>query len=113
LLALWKIKLMQEVDFEQALNLAMREGKKLVWLGNEPPDYIASLLDIEKNMIEAADPMEMINAPKEELLKYRGAVLVCYHGNTSSFVSNYIKGKHGIETFSLKGGVTSITGEIF
>ncbi|MCL4387610.1 hypothetical protein M1567_00445 [Candidatus Marsarchaeota archaeon] len=104
---------MQNVEYEEALKMAKQNGKKLVWLGSEPTDYIRSLLDLEEGLIEAADPMEMLNAPKEELLKYEGSVLVCYHGNTSAFVSEMIKDKHGIETFNLHGGITSIVGEIF
>jgi rhodanese-related sulfurtransferase len=104
---------MQNVEYEEALKMAKQNGKKLVWLGSEPEDYIRSLLDIEEGLIEAADPMEMLNAPKEELLKYEGSVLVCYHGNTSAFVSEMIRDKHGIETFNLRGGITSIVGEIF
>ncbi|MCL5680168.1 MAG: rhodanese-like domain-containing protein [Candidatus Marsarchaeota archaeon] len=104
---------MQEIRFEEAIEAARKNGTKIVWLGSEPVDYINSLLELEAGIIKAANPMEMLNAPKEEALEYQGTILMCYHGNTSAFVSEMLKDKHGVETFNLKGGITSVVGEIF
>jgi len=104
---------MQEISFEEAIEAAKTKNIKIIWLGQEPLEYINGLLELEEGIIEAANPMEMLNAPKEEVLKYHGTVLMCYHGNTSAFVSEMLKDKHGVETFNLRGGITSVVGEIF
>ncbi|MCL4404866.1 MAG: rhodanese-like domain-containing protein [Candidatus Marsarchaeota archaeon] len=104
---------MENLEFEQALETVKSKGTKIVWLGNEPLDYIKNMLNLEGELLTAANPMELLRASKEELLKYEGHVFMCYHGNTSAFVSEMLKENHGIETFNLKGGITALVGEIF
>ncbi len=104
---------MENIDFVSALETVKEKGTKIVWLGSEPLDYIKDLLEIEDKYIAAANPMALLKAPKEELLKYEGHVFMCYHGNTSAFVSGMLKENHGIETFNLRGGITALVGEIF
>ncbi len=103
----------KEVDFQEAVEFVDKHRTKLVWLGREPVEYISELLEIEPSKIIGAGPGEFVNADKEKAARFRDHVFVCYHGNTSRYVANFIKDNTGVESLSLKGGVTAIVGEIF
>lgn len=48
----------------------------------------------------------------DNLKALEGNIFVCYHGNTSRAVAAYLS-EAGINTYSLMGGITSLSGEIF
>lgn len=103
----------KELDFQESLDFVSKNRTKLVWLGREPVEYIRQLLDLSESQMMSADPMVLMNADKEETARFKNHVFVCYHGNTSRYVANAIKDNSGIETVSMKGGVTAVVGEIF
>ncbi len=102
----------KEINFDTALDVSKKNGSKLVWLGAEPVKYISDLLGIGKEYISKEDPEEIIYRDSSKLKKLDGCVLICYHGNTSGFISRFLKKQHSIETYNLKGGITAIVGEI-
>ena len=103
----------KELTLPEALEFTARHNTKLLWLGREPADYISTLLDIDHKLIVAVKPADIIHASKEEAKAYTDSVFVCYHGISSHHAAQMLKEKFGIESASLKGGVTEITGEIF
>jgi rhodanese-related sulfurtransferase len=103
----------KELDFQESLDFVNKHRTKLVWLGKEPVDYIRELLDLDSSKMIDADPNSIMYADKEEVARFKDHVFVCYRGNTSRYVSNAIKDKAGIESVSMKGGVTAVVGEIF
>lgn len=102
-----------ELDLDNALKKINEKGTKLVWLGIEPTAYISKLLDIDSKDIRKITPEEIIYSGKDDLKKLEEHVFVCYHGSTSGFLVDYLKKTHQINGYNLKGGVTSIVGEIF
>lgn len=102
-----------EVDLKSAVEMSKRSGSKFVWLGKEPKDYISKILGIESDMLLKEDPEDIIYSDRERLEDFNECVFVCYHGNTSGFVSKFLKRQHKVNSYSLKGGVTGIVGEIF
>ena len=103
----------KELDFQESLDFANRHRTKLVWLGKEPIEYIRQLLDLNESQIVGMDPDSIVCADKEEVVRFKDHVFVCYHGNTSKYVVNAIKDKSGVESVSMKGGITAVVGERF
>lgn len=103
----------KEVDFEEATEMMKGPGAKFVWLGSEPMDYIIKLLDLDPSRAVQVHPRSLIEGNSEEIDALKGSVFACYHGNTSGVVVKALKARFGIDSYSLKGGVTAIVGEIF
>ncbi len=74
-------------------------------------DIVKNALNVEDDEIKQLNQQDIINV-NESIKKLEGNVFVCYHGNTSKAVVNYLE-KFGIGAYSPNGGVTSIVGEIF
>ncbi|MGC8479588.1 MAG: rhodanese-like domain-containing protein [Candidatus Micrarchaeia archaeon] len=103
----------EELVFEEAVEFAKQNKTSLVWIGSEPKEYISELLNIEDGLLKHLQPNEILKLDKDSAKKYEKHVFVCYHGNSSRYVANFLKEKHGVESISMKGGVTSVVGEIF
>ncbi|MEM3839459.1 MAG: hypothetical protein QXF01_02695 [Candidatus Micrarchaeaceae archaeon] len=103
----------KEIGFDEAVEMINGNKAKFVWLGREPLEYITRLLDIDPEKAAAANPRGLIEGAPEEVDSLKGAIFACYHGNTSGVVVKALKSKFGIDSYSLKGGVTSVVGEIF
>jgi hypothetical protein len=102
-----------EVSLEEALKLVKAKKTKMVWLGSEPIDYICHLLSVDRAKFRVMDPNDLIYSDKKTAESFKDSVFLCYHGNSSKYVAAYLKEKYGVESYSLKGGVTRIVGEIF
>lgn len=102
---------MNEVDFEEAKAMAAK-GRRLAWIGREPLDYVAGLLGVDASMMAQMDPRQIRDADPEKLKSMSGTVFICYHGVTSMHVVTFLE-KRGVKAYSLRGGITSIVGEIF
>ncbi|MCL4383760.1 MAG: hypothetical protein M1168_01310 [Candidatus Marsarchaeota archaeon] len=99
----------KEIDLSQAFEIVNKNKTKFVWLGTENVNQIAGLMNLNSDKIIQLSPMELINTNEKELINsLQGHVFVCYHGNTSKIVAKILKSKHGVEAFSLKGGITEI-----
>ncbi|MEM0201056.1 MAG: hypothetical protein QXD23_01490 [Candidatus Micrarchaeaceae archaeon] len=103
----------KELDFEESINFINKNKTALIWIGSEPKEYIEELLNLEKNSLKQLSPSQITSMNKEEANLYKNHVFVCYHGNSSMYVANFLKEKYDVETLSMKGGVTRIVGEIF
>lgn len=103
----------KELDFEESVNFVKQNKTALVWIGSEPKEYIEELLNLEKNSLKQLSPTQIMSMDKDQAKSYNNHVFVCYHGNSSRYVANFLKDKHGVEAITMKGGVTSIVGEIF
>ncbi len=102
-----------EIEFDEAIRFASEKKTALVWIGVEPKEYIEEILGMEKNTLKYLDPAKTMQLGEEEAKKFDNHIFVCYHGNSSRYVANFLKDKYKIEALSLKGGVTRIVGEIF
>ena len=103
----------EEIALDQALAIADSKHTKLVWLGSEPVEYIRGLLELNEDKMIGMNPHAIMSMDKKDAEGLSGSVFVCYHGNTSRTAAKFLKSKYGIESYSLKGGVTAIVGEIF
>ncbi len=103
----------EEIPFNEALEVTERKHTRLIWLGREPVDYIRGLLELSSDKMMAMDPHQLTNMERKDAEGLKESVFVCYHGNTSRTAAKFLKNKYGIESYSLKGGVTAIVGEIF
>ncbi len=103
----------KELNFEESVNFVNQNKTALVWIGSEPKEYIEELLNLEKNTLKQLTPAQITSMGKDDAKLYNNHVFVCYHGNSSRYVANFLKDKHGVEAVSMKGGVTSVVGEIF
>ncbi len=103
----------REVSFKEAVEISEKGKRQIIWLGREPASYISDILGLESGSISKKNPEEIVYMEKSELKDLEKSVLLCYHGNTSGFISKFLMKQHAIETYSLKGGITAIVGEIF
>ena len=104
-----------ELYYEESLKYAKENNKKIIWLGMEPLDYIIDLLNYDEKdnfgeVFISISPQEILNIDKNSIKELENNIFLCYHGNTSKFVSNYLKKYHSIDTYSLKGGITRVIG---
>lgn len=103
----------KEVTFDEAVAMSAGGRPRMVWLGREPADRIAGMLGLQAGSIIGIDAERILHSGADALGEVRGSVLICYHGRTSKMVASFLKKSHGIEAYSMKGGVTSVVGEIF
>jgi hypothetical protein len=103
----------KELDFEESINFVKQNKTALVWIGSEPKEYIEEVLNLEKNTLKQLSPAEITSMDSDQAKLYNNHVFVCYHGNSSRYVVNFLKNKHNVESVSMKGGATSVVGEIF
>ncbi len=100
-----------DISLEAAKKMVKESGKKFVWVGAEAHFSIAkNALEAGNDEIMCINPRQLLSI--EDPKKLEGAVFVCYHGNTSGAVVNYLN-KAKVQSYNLKGGITSIVGEIF
>ena len=85
--------------------MVKNRGAKFVWLGAHPLDYVADILEVDKNSVIRADMGDIEKVDKSSAGKFEGDVFVCYNGAFSSSVSDYMWEKHGINTYVLHGGI--------
>ncbi len=102
-----------EMNFEEAVKFAKEKKTRLVWIGREPVEYMRELTGLDENQLIKAEPNQLAYADKKEAERFSDHVFVCYHGNSSKYLATLLKDKFGIDSVSMKGGVTSIVGEIF
>jgi len=107
-----RIKRINAMTFEEAIRHTKKKGTKFVWLGIEPAEYMSKVLKVEDDFMSSMRPEEIIYASKDKLSQLKDHVLVCYHGNTSGFLANYLSQKN-IEAYHLKDGVVSVVGDVF
>jgi rhodanese-related sulfurtransferase len=102
-----------EMDFEEAIKFTKERNTRLVWIGREPIEYIRELTGLEETQLIKAEPNNLAYADRAEAEKFSDHVFVCYHGNSSRYLATLLKDKFGINSISMKGGITSLVGEIF
>ncbi len=103
----------KSVGLEEAVRIVEERGTRLVWLGIEPSGRIGRMLNVGSNRIMKMDPEELIYKDSENLKKLEGHIFLCYHGNTSKFMAEYLDKRHNVKTYHLKNGVVPLTGEVF
>ncbi len=103
----------KELFLPEALELVKKKQSRLVWIGVEPADYVAELLQLEPGTMSHLPPQEAMGMDKKKAESYKNCVFVCYHGNSSRYVAQMLSDRYNLEAGSLKGGVTAIVGEIF
>lgn len=100
-----------DITLEEAKEIVKTTGKKLIWVGAEMH------FETAKSALQAGESdMEYLNIRQlqnmDDMKGLEGNVFVCYHGNTSGAVVNYLD-RLNIKSYNLRGGVTAIVGEIF
>ncbi len=103
----------REMFLEEALEYTRGRGSRLVWIGSEPVDYVNELLGLEPGTMAQLQPYTAMAMDRKEADAYKDCIFVCYHGNSSRYLAEVLKEKYGVESGSLKGGITAIVGEIF
>ena len=102
----------REVDVDEARKMTASGACRLVWMGREPLDYVAELIGFDLSRMAQIDPDGIRTTDAQALKSMAGAVFMCYHGVTSMGAVRFLDGR-GVRAYSLKGGITSIVGEIF
>ncbi len=103
----------KEMFLDDALEYAKEKKSRLVWVGNEPVDYINEILGLAPGTMMQMQAYSIMAMNKEDAKAYKDCIFVCYHGNSSRYIAEMLKEKYDIESGSLRGGVTAIVGEIF
>ena len=103
---------LSELDLQGALRLVSEKKAKLVWLGSEPVEYICGLLGVESSYMIGLDPNDVLALGSADAKSMAGNVFLCYHGITSGFVVEYLQREYGLEVYHLKGGISSVIGEL-
>ncbi len=94
-----------ELGIEDAVKLVNRSKARFVWLGVESAEYVGRILNVGRDKVIKMDPDELYGADRALLYGLYGHVLVCYNGNLSGYLSDFLKAEYDIETYNLKGGI--------
>ncbi len=101
----------RSIGLEEAVMIADRKNSRFVWLGVEPIYKISKILNVERKMIMRLDPEDLLYKEATELADLKDHVLLCYHGRTSHFISDFLQKAHKINTYHLEGGITKLSGK--
>ncbi|EFD93074.1 MAG: hypothetical protein BJBARM5_0231 [Candidatus Parvarchaeum acidophilus ARMAN-5] len=100
-----------DISLEKARKLLEENKKQFFWVGEEEHlDTVREILDISSEQITYLNPEKLYYLDNLKVLE--GNIFVCYHGNTSRAVASYLS-EEGIKAYSLIGGITSLSGDIF
>lgn len=102
----------RELTLDEAVKLVKEKKTKLVWLGTEPAEYLCEMLNVKETDMICLDPNEVLEFGKDKAKDMTGNVFLCYHGITSGFVTGYLQKEYNLEVYHLKGGISSIIGEM-
>ncbi|MDE1851740.1 MAG: PH domain-containing protein [Candidatus Micrarchaeota archaeon] len=94
------------IGIDEARKLVASSGKKMVWLGLEPLEYVAYLLGIDQSRLEKRDPKEIMEMEREQLKELEGCVFVAYSDALAEHVIDEMR-QNGIAAYNLKGGILS------
>lgn len=94
-----------EIDIERSKEVVKNNGAKFIWLGAHNLEYVAKTLDTDKSSVTRTDIGEMAKMDRAAAGKFEGCIFVCYNGAFSSYVSDYMWEKHGVNTYVLQGGI--------
>ena len=97
-------------EIDKTLAKAMVDDGKslLIWLGLEPPEYVAQLVKIQPGKVLRVNPIDIFSMSEDGLRDFDGKVLACYSGNVSTQVASFLKKEYKIEAFVLKGGLIGV-----
>ncbi len=96
---------LKRVDLVAARRVISQLGSRFVWMGVEPAEYVAERLGVEREAILKIDLNELTHMNRQDSLRFRGCVLVCYTGSFAAYASKYLEQAHGIATYVLSGGI--------
>lgn len=94
------------IGIDEARRLIASTGKRMVWLGLEPLEYVAYLLGVGQDRIVKRDPKEIIEMDKEQLKEFEGCVFVAYSEAIAEHVTDELR-RNGIAAYNLRGGILS------
>ncbi|MDE1823090.1 MAG: PH domain-containing protein [Candidatus Micrarchaeota archaeon] len=94
------------IGIDEARRLVASSGKKMVWLGLEPLEYVAYLLGVSQENLTKRDPKEIMELEGERLKEFEGCIFVAYSDAVSEHVINELK-ENGVAAYNLRGGILS------
>lgn len=97
-----------EVDLAFAKSLVDGDKSSIIWLGVEPIDYVAYLLEMDPKKITRVNPIEITNMSPEGIKDLQGKIFVCYSGSVSSQIAKLLKDEYNVKSFVLSGGLTGV-----
>lgn len=102
------VKELGSLDFTEAKAHLAKPGTSLVWLGVEPPDYVAYMLGIDPLKIVRVNPADVFSMSAEGLKEMVGDIFACYNGHISTEIVGILRKEYNIEAFALKGGLMGL-----
>ncbi len=93
------------VNLNVAKELVRYKGSKFIWLGTQPVEYAAKMLNMDKNLIVKIGMEEIVKMVGEDVRELEGCILVYYDDHFAHHISDYIGEAHGVSLYVLDGGV--------
>ncbi len=98
----------KELSLEDAKSIVNERGARFLWLGIDPVEQVAQLLDIPTSKVAITAPVELVNSGKEGVRKHGADILLSYEGEMANHVARVIKQKYGLEMYTLRGGLKDV-----
>lgn len=110
-----RVEIMHDEDSLMSRDLVEARGliaksyaSKFVWLGVEPVEIVAAVLNVSKEKVERLDIRDITDADKAQADQFKDCVFVCYDGVMSSHVVRFIKETYDVDAYYLKRGISDI-----
>lgn len=92
---------------EKAIEVAEKTKRKIVWLGFEEKESLASMLSIPSNLIEAICLSRLLDLSQSELLKYQNAILLGYTTNSTNIAAKVLQQEAQLNCTVVAGGLVN------
>lgn len=92
------------IGLEDARRLVTLSKNRVIWLGLEPTEYIAQLMELNTGSVTRMDPRQITAAARENLNEYQGCVFVSYSSTMSEHIVGFLR-RNGVTAYCVSGGI--------
>jgi len=93
------MKINNSLTISEAIKLVNEgDGRKIIWLGEEPNKKVAEAISLEDKFITKIKPEEIIYYDEDKIKKLsKDSIMLGYTNSTPKFISSYFKNKYNID----------------
>jgi hypothetical protein len=95
------------LEFGDALAVVRENNSRFIWLGSEPANQLAGMLNTDGKYLIKLPAEEIMELDEADLKRFDNCVLVGYDDRLATRLANYLAKAHNLSIYSLKGGITA------
>lgn len=93
------MKISNSLTISEAIKLVKDgDGRKIIWLGEEPNKKVAEAISLDDKFITKLKPEDMIYYDEDKIKELsKDSIMLGYTNSTPKFISDYFKNKYNID----------------